>query len=145
MNAVDCPDGLARCSDGVVEVSRLAMIPQPCRGSAEQCTCPWERLRECEQGCVVEGVEVVLERGKALAQLCAPPPDAGPMARALSTTAPGGCEDEELYRCAGGAVVGCADHTVVGMCLQGCAVEGASVGVDMPVTREGAFAILCSR
>ena len=145
LNAVDCPDGLARCDDGVVEVSQLAMIPQPCKGGAEACRCPWERLRECEQGCVVEGVEVVAERGKAATQLCAPAADAGAFARSLRAVAPSDCDEEQLYRCAGGAVVSCVERVVVGTCVAGCSTEGASVGGDVTVTREAAFAILCSR
>jgi hypothetical protein len=33
----------------------------------------------------------------------------------------------------------------VGICVRGCFVEGASVDVEMTVSREAAFAILCSR
>jgi hypothetical protein len=145
MNSVDCPDGLARCNDGVVEVSRLTMIPQPCRGSPEQCACPWERVGECDQGCVVDDLEVVVERDRASKQLCAPEADAGAIARSLPVTSPSRCDEEELYRCSGGAVVACAEHAVVGVCVRGCAAEGASLGGDLAVSREAAFAILCSR
>ena len=145
LNAVDCPDGLARCNDGIVEVSRLAMISQPCRGTPEQCACPWERVGECDRGCVVDGLEVVAERDKASTQLCAPEPDAGVIARTLPVTSPSGCDEEQLYRCAGGAVVACAERAVVGMCVRGCVSEGASVGGELAVSREAAFAILCSR
>jgi hypothetical protein len=144
-NAVDCPDGLARCNGGVVEASRLAMISQPCRGTPEQCSCPWERVAECDRGCVVDGLEVIAERDTAGVQLCAPALDAGPPARALAVTSPGRCDEEQLYRCAGGAVVACAEGAVVGICVRGCFVEGASVDVEMTVSREAAFAILCSR
>jgi hypothetical protein len=143
LDALDCPDGLARCNDGVVEGSRLAMIPQRCRGTPEQCSCPWERLVECERGCVVEGIEVVAERDRAAVQLCAPPPDAGALARPVR--APGECDEDQLYRCAGGAVVSCAERAVVGVCARGCSTEGASIGGDVDVSREAAFAILCSR
>ena len=145
LNAVDCPDGLARCTEGVVESSRLARIPQPCRGTPEQCSCPWERLAECHRGCVVDGLEVVVEREKAGAQLCAPEADAGAMARTLAVTSPSRCDEEEAYRCAGGAVVSCSESAVVAICTRGCSVEGASVDREQPVSREAAFAILCSR
>ena len=145
LNAVDCPDGLARCNDGIVEVSRLAMISQPCRGTPEQCACPWERVGECDRGCVVDGLDVIMERLKASAQLCAPEVDAGAVARTLAVTSPSGCDEEQLYRCAGGAVVACAEGAVVGMCTRGCFAEGASVGGELAVSREAAFAILCSR
>jgi hypothetical protein len=143
LNATDCPDGLARCSEGVVEVSRLAMIPAPCRGTAEQCSCPWERVTECERGCVVDGLETVAGRSEAVTQLCAAPPDAGAFARPLH--APAGCEDGQLFRCSGGQVVSCAEGAVVGACARGCFAEGAALGDELPVSREAAFAILCSR
>jgi len=145
LNAVDCPDGLARCSDGVVEVSRLTMIPQPCRGTPEQCSCPWEREAECDQGCVVDGLMVIVDREKGSTQLCAPAADAGATARVLPVSSPSTCDEEQLYRCAGGAVVSCAESAVVGRCVRGCFTEGASVEGELPVSREAAFAILCSR
>jgi hypothetical protein len=145
LNAVDCPDGLARCNEGSVEASRLAMIAQPCRGSPEQCSCPWERVAECDRGCVVDGLEVVVEREKARVQLCAAEADAGAIARTLAVTSPARCEEEQLFRCAGGAVVACAESAVVGVCVRGCFAEGASVDGEQAVSREAAFAILCSR
>ena len=145
LNAVDCPDGLARCTGGIVEASRLTMVPQPCRGTPEQCACPWERVAECDRGCVVDGVVVVAEREKASVQLCAPEPDAGPRARTLPAASPGRCEEDELYRCASGAVVACTEGAVVGVCVHGCFAEGASVDREIDMSREAAFAILCSR
>jgi hypothetical protein len=145
MNAIDCPDGLARCSGGVVQVSRLASIPLPCTGPVEHCTCPWERATECELACAVDDVEVVLEAAKAGRQLCAPPQDATPFVRAMHAAATVGCDEEELYRCAAGAVVACAEKAVVATCVRGCATEGGSVGGEGVVSREAAFAILCSR
>ncbi len=142
VNAIDCPDGLARCTDGVVEVSRLTTIPQPCVGP-QGCACPWERAGDCEQGCVVEGATLMVDRPKALGQLCAPARDAGP--RVLSVLEPAECDEGQLYRCAEGTVVSCAQHAIVGRCEQGCATEGADIGDDVTVDREGAFAILCSR
>jgi hypothetical protein len=146
LNAIDCPDGLARCVDGVVEVSRLATIPQPCNqvgAGAAACACPWERAGDCDRGCVAEEATFVVDRDKALAQLCAPPPDAGP--KVLPALQPSDCDEAVLYRCAGGAVVACEQHTVVGRCERGCATEGGDIGVDVNIDREGAFAILCSR
>jgi hypothetical protein len=143
LNAIDCPDGLARCVEGVVEVSRLATIPMPCAGRAGGCECPWEREGDCDRGCVASGANVVMERDRALRQLCVQAPDGGPAVRA--TLEPADCDDEVLYRCAGGAVVSCAQRAVIGRCDRGCAMEGGDIGVDVPVDREGAFAILCSR
>ncbi len=144
MNAIDCPDGLARCVDGVVEVSRLATLPQPCSGSAEACECPWQRAGDCERACVVEGATLVVERGSAVRQLCAPLPEAGSHVVPVLQPAPD-CDEDVLYRCAAGAVTACAQHAVVARCEAGCAVEGSEIGDDVAIDREGAFAILCSR
>jgi hypothetical protein len=146
MNALDCPDGLARCTGGVVEASRLATIPQPCKEAPESCVCPWERLGACEGGCVADGLEVVVDRARALPQLCAPAVDSGTLAR-IATGAPqqADCDEDVAYRCSGGAVVACAEHRVAGVCERGCFAEGADVGGDVPLGREAAFAILCSR
>jgi hypothetical protein len=143
--AIDCPDGLARCNGGVVEVSRLATIPQPCKGSPERCACPWERAGECGAECVLDGLEVVVERARATTQLCAPAPDAGLLATPLAAPTPAACDDEQLYRCVGGVIVACSDRSIVATCVHGCSVEGAAIGDDLPVAREAAYAILCSR
>lgn len=146
MNAVDCPDGLARCSGGVVVASRLARIPQPCRGRPEQCTCPWDRVGDCDTRCVADELEVVVPRDRAVRQLCAPGGDAGALTRTPATgEAARGCEEGQLYRCAAGSVVACHDNAVAATCVRGCFEEGAAIDDDEPVEREAAFAILCSR
>ena len=89
VNAIDCSDGLARCVGGVVEVSRLATIPRPCRGAAGACECPWERAGDCDRGCVVEESTFVVDRSRATRQLCRPRPGrraegpCGPAARGV--------------------------------------------------------------
>lgn len=144
VHAVDCPDGLARCTDGVVEVSRLATIQQPC-SKAEGCTCPWERAGDCLGTCVASGATVVVDRSKALRQLCAPAGDDPPVSRSTPPQ-PADCGDDPvLYRCTGGDVVSCADHALVAHCLRGCVAAGGEIGDDSPMPREAAFAILCSR
>jgi hypothetical protein len=143
INAIDCTDGLARCVEGVVEVSRVATIPQPCNGKSGPCECPWERAGDCDLGCVADGATLVVDREKALAQLCAARPDAGPRVRPALQAAE--CDEDVLYRCAGGAVVSCEQHSVVALCERGCATEGGDIGIDVHVDRVGAFAILCSR
>lgn len=152
MNALDCPDGLARCTGGVVEASRLATIPQPCKAAPESCVCPWERLGACERGCVADGLEMVVDRAVALPQLCAPPVDSGTVAR-IATGAPqaADCDEDVAWRCSGGQVVACAERRVAGVCERGCFAEGAEIAAEGPretnetVRREAAFAILCSR
>ena len=113
--ATDCPDGLARCTGGVVETSRLAAIPEPCQGPPESCACPWERAGECGGACVAEGAEIVVDRARALAQLCAPGPGGGDLARPISQ--PADCDEDTRYRCSGGAVVSCAEHRAVALMM----------------------------
>jgi hypothetical protein len=145
MSARDCPDGLARCAGGVVEVSRLASIPEPCSAPPESCVCPWERLGECERGCVADGLEIAAERSVALPQLCAPSVDSGTPARIVTAAQAADCDEDVAWRCSGGAVVSCAEHRVAGVCNRGCFAEDTELGIDVPVGREAAFAILCSR
>ncbi len=146
---VDCPDGLARCEEGTVSVSRLATLPVPCSGPGSACTCPWEALEPCPAQCAADGVEVVVERARARTQLCAPGADAGAFAVAAAPSdAPDEretpCDEGDRYLCAAGRIVECAPRTVLGKCLRGCFTEGTSIGDD-GVSREAAFAILCSR
>jgi hypothetical protein len=160
LNAVDCPDGLARCEEGVVSASRLATVPMPCRSPSADCACPWDRVGECATGCLAEGAEVVLERARATAQLCEPAPNHASFANPLGSPPAGGspapaevdafgetgatCDEGDRYRCAGGRVVECASGSPVAQCVRGCSSEGASIDDDA-VSREAAFAILCSR
>ncbi len=170
LEVTDCPDGLARCEEGTVSVSRLATLPMPCQGPASACACPWEVAAACSGGCVAEGLELVVERAKAASQLCAPGPGAGggvfaaslsPPASGTSraSSAPDGgtsqvsaapdasdapCDEGDRYRCSSGRVIDCAAGLAVGRCVRGCFAEGTSIEDD-GVSREAAFAILCSR
>jgi hypothetical protein len=102
-------------------------------------------VADCDQGCEVDGVEVVIARTQAGAQLCAPPADAGALAHpTLPVPAAAPCQEEQRYVCAVGLVVECASGTSVALCMRGCYAEGASIDDD-GVRREAAFAILCSR
>jgi hypothetical protein len=146
VNGIDCPDGLARCRESYVEVSRLATIEQPCRGSAKQCVCPWERITWCPSGCVAERVEVVAEPDAASRQLCAPQADAGRIARSTGAPAPQtSCEEGQLFRCTRGVVVACRGGAPNAACLHDCFAEGAALNDDEPVTEWAATAILCAR
>jgi hypothetical protein len=169
LGATDCPDGLARCEEGTVSASRLATLPSsrmPCPGPAAECVCPWDPVGECGAGCAADGAEIVVERGLAVAQLCAPAPDAGSFAMPvvpaatppLATTPPPAgaapaaargepdrpCEEGDRYRCSDGRVVECASGRALARCVRGCFSEGTSIDDD-DVSREAAFAILCSR
>ena len=147
MNARDCPDGLARCTEGNVFVSRLAAIPQPCTRPPPQCECPWERVDTCATGCAAEGSEVAIEPPLAARQLCAAPADGAAAVLRLmgAQPAPFPCDDGQLYRCVDGDVIACHENAVVGRCARGCFASGASVEDGEPVSREAAFAVLCSR
>ena len=145
---IDCPDGIARCSGGVVEASRLATVGLPCHSAGSTCACPWDEIGICPAGCVSDGLEVAIDRTLAAVQLCAPASPAFDSTTEISiaagaTAAP--CEESELYRCVGGIVIDCAAHRVVAPCPHGCFAEGAFVDEDASVCREAAFAILCSR
>lgn len=146
LDAIDCADGLARCSGAVVEASRRTTLPWPCHGTLEQCACPWERVDDCGGRCVADGVEAVVPRDRAVRQLCAAEADAGPIGSpAVAGDTPRGCDEGQAYRCEGGVVTACSENAVVAHCLRGCAVEGAGLDDDVPVGREAAAAILCSR
>ena len=165
MNAVDCPDGLARCIGGVVEVSRVSHYELPCTGSPETCLCPWDSLGDCPRGCAAEGVEAVIPRDRAFVQLCAPDP-ADPteaFARPAPGVAPppGACETDGV-RCVGSLVVACRESAAPGAggaapgaadgvtartiatCLHGCAHEGDGIDEEA-VADEAAVRILCAR
>jgi len=86
-----------------------------------------------------------MERGVALAQLCAPALDASVSRATPTRVSPFGCDEGQAYRCATGIVASCAANAVVGACVHGCVAEGVSVEDDIAVSREAAFAILCSR
>jgi hypothetical protein len=146
LNAVDCPDGLARCTAGVVEVSLLTSIPQPCTPPSP-CSCPWSVQAYCEGACVAEGAEVVIERPLAARQLCAPSQPGGAVIRVTPAGPPthGVCEDGQLFRCSGADVVDCRENAIIGTCIRGCFAPDAYLEGDAPVSREAAFAILCSR
>jgi hypothetical protein len=89
---------------------------------------------------------VVLEPSLAVRQLCGLGPDAGPITGDPKSRAHSRCEDGQLYRCVGGEVVDCTGEWVIASCIRGCATEGTSIDDDgVPVRREAAFAILCSR
>jgi len=150
-NGVDCPDGLARCIGGVVEVSRVSHYALPCSGPAEACMCPWDSVGACPAGCAADGVEAVVPRERALAQLCASDP-AHPVARPVLPNAspPGACDDGVTgYRCLASIVVACtaSDAGVrpraVAACVHACAPGGDAIDED-DATDEGASRILCA-
>jgi hypothetical protein len=129
----------------MVSVSRLATIPLPCSAPPPACSCPWERVADCADRCTVEDLEVIIDRSLAPTQLCAPGPEAGVFARAIPPVrATITCEEGQRYVCSAGSTVECASGAVVGVCTHGCYVDGASIDDD-GVSREAAFAILCSR
>jgi hypothetical protein len=132
----DCPTGMARCVGGAVEVT--AGHPS-CTG----CPCAWQRLEVCEQGCVLEGVELVREPSAARS-LCKADKHASqpPMADAGSIECP---NEGERFLCRHGTIYACpkANPGVpVAVCAFGCVQEDEtleSVSVDISV----ATSIMC--
>lgn len=143
LSGVDCPEGLARCSSGIVSVSRAFHYSEPCKGPPEQCQCPWERLTDCPRGCAADGVEIDVPRHRAAAQLCAPAPDEI-FARSPSLDAKLAlCE--ATYMCTGGTVRACGPPpAAVATCTKGCAVDGQELEEE-GVTASAATALLCAR
>jgi hypothetical protein len=145
LSGVDCPDGVARCVGQTVQASRLYSYATPCSGPPETCSCPWDNVRGCERGCVVENDEVVMARDRAALQLCAPlaadvlskPPPQDLVFAAMLC-------DSASYRCNQGVVVKCGDGEPLALasCVRGCADEDTVVDDD-GVTRDQAIAILC--
>jgi hypothetical protein len=146
LNALDCPDGLARCRDGVVEVSVLATIPHPCAGAPESCVCPWTQLGTCGHACTVDGLELVVEREHAEAQLCAPAA-ADALSRAPDATTPLVPCDVRGYRCDGNVLEQCDDDgatpRALAVCTHRCAEPGGVIDAD-GVTGDQAVALLCA-
>ena len=165
LNGVDCPDGLARCVGGVVEVSRASHYTLPCTDPQAGCTCPWDSLGPCALGCAADGVEVVAAPERALAQLCATDP-ANPVARPIAEAAmpPGACEDvgattasrptaggpstpeERTYRCLASVVVTCSSFgggKAVAACAHGCFHDGDTLDEE-EADPESAARILCA-
>jgi hypothetical protein len=86
-----------------------------------------------------------MPRDRAVTQLCAPSGDAGALMGAVRPDSVAtACDEGERYRCQSGAVVGCGVNATLGSCVDGCVVEGQAINDD-GVSREAAFAILCSR
>jgi hypothetical protein len=89
---------------------------------------------------------VVIDPSLALRQLCAADADAGPIAYDATRPLKSTCEEGQRYRCIVGALADCAAGRTIATCIRGCVAEGAAIDDDgVPVRREAAFAILCSR
>jgi hypothetical protein len=158
LHEVDCPAGLARCVDGVIELSQAGRHPEPCSGSPESCLCPWSVVGRCDGACVAGDVAVPFTVSQAKAQLCAQGPMDAPVAAPpplgavapvqvargpSATPTPSPCEDER-YRCSDGRVIDCGGGRIVASCLRGCAVDGATLD-DESVGEAAAVLLLCSR
>lgn len=125
LNLTDCPDGLARCTDGRLEKSKLATVGP---GSV----CPWVPLG----GCPGECIEGVLVEEKNATQLCRM--EAGPWRESRSAAGAGDCHDSK-FECTMSRVIDCDAMQVVAVCTQGCAVDV----LDDEVAEGDAVTILC--
>ena len=145
LREVDCPAGLARCVEGAIQVSRAFRHPEPCKGVAEECACPWQLVGRCAGGCVADGVSLPLAAERAERQLCALVPTDPPVAEPppLGSSPPVSCSDEP-YRCVGSWVLACPARRVVAKCTRGCAEEGETLD-DPSVDDPAAVYLLCSR
>ncbi len=135
----DCPTGLARCTEGAVEITEG-------RVACPSCPCAWKRVKVCTRGCIAEDVTFVRD-ARFAETLCRatttgrfstnPPPDAG-------TDEP--CPNEgERFLCRRGMVFACpsASAVPVALCTHGCADEGETVA-DPSIDIAAATALMCS-
>jgi hypothetical protein len=149
LEGTDCSDGLARCVDDRVEVSRLAHLPHPCGSTPEgrgACACPWDAVARCDTGCAAAGLVALAEPDVASRQLCRP---------AAILSRPAFPADATPRICAGAAVV-CVDGIVricdeggrperlLAVCLHGCD-PGIAIDHGEGVIADGFSAILCRR
>ncbi len=152
LHGIDCPDGLARCVGGSVEVSRLARVPDPCVGRPAECACPWDVVATCPRGCVADELVVDITASLSATQLCALD-DGEAVARAITsaTRVAYECGEDDNHVCVAGTVAHCelsvADGArrarPVATCLLGCADDGATLE-DIVDDRQ-ATALLCAR
>jgi hypothetical protein len=158
--SLDCPAGLARCEDGIVEASAAAIVRPDCQGAA--CACPWESIGRCATACVADGVEVVVPTELARVQLCRDglPPTArdddakfGTVAREAAPDAMdrGPCDDGERFVCDRGVLYACsavagdeARLRPIAECVWGCVGDAEALD-DEGVRPLAAAALLCRR
>jgi hypothetical protein len=150
LGGTDCSDGLARCTDGNVEISLMGHVPHPCAAPKERsaaCACPWKVAGRCSAGCVSEGLEVAAAPEVALVQLCAPVEAVSRPVLATEATVVTICADDGVS-CVDGIVRSCAARgqpaQLVSVCVHGCA-PGATLDPDDLRTGNGPAAILCRR
>lgn len=148
----DCSDGLVRCVEDRVEVSRLAHLPHPCGSLTEgrgACVCPWDTVARCPSGCAAPGLVALGDADAGSRQLCRP--DAIVARPVLPGDQVAGspriCGDSSVA-CRDGVVRICDEpgrpERLVAVCLDGCE---AGIGIDHgeSVIDDGVAAILCRR
>lgn len=148
----DCSDGLVRCVEDRVEVSRLAHLPHPCGSLTEArgaCACPWDTVARCPNGCAAQGLVAVGDADAGARQLCRP---SSSVMRPLLPGDPAASSP----RICGEASVACRDDVVrvcdepgraerlVAVCLHGCE-PGIGIDHGESAIDDGVAAILCRR
>jgi hypothetical protein len=132
----DCPTGLARCTEGAVEITTG-------RESCANCPCEWKRVKVCDKGCIAPDVELVRDPSAA-ETLCKGLP--------VSATTPAAdagddvCPNEgERFLCRHGTVYACpgASAVPVATCTNGCADDGETLA-DANVDIASASALMCA-
>jgi hypothetical protein len=147
MNEVDCPAGLVRCVEGIIEVAKASRHPEPCKEGSEGCACPWLRVGRCEHGCVSDGVGISFQGART--QVCLPGAEdplvgvSPPLGAASPSRPPTPCGGE-LFRCDHSMVIACAPQRVLANCLRGC-VEEPSTLDDEAIGEAAAVNLLCAR
>jgi len=152
LSGTDCSDGMVRCVQGRIEVSRLAHLPHPCgdpnalekRGA---CTCPWDVIGQCSSGCAEDALEVLATADAGAAKVCRAD---GPVARPIlpgDPFEPSVCSFEGV-QCADGIIRHCdgagRPSRAIALCFSGC---DPAVGIDhgAPANPDGVSMILCRR
>lgn len=136
-----CPGGIAKCSSGIVLVSKSEK-PQAC--SPEGCRCSWNEVGRCNAGCVVEGLEVEMSREKAASQLCLDGPDRSVAQANDSPDSLAEACDGPGAACHEGMLASCHDDggvTLLGRCNCAAAIVFSEVAERDPAV---AARILCS-
>jgi hypothetical protein len=127
---IDCAPGVARCKNGVVEVSVAAMVPL-----AQ--ACPFAKQGVCAQRCIADGVDVVANPDVAAARLCV---SDTPRTEQLVATWPTALGAAEELRCEDGVVrTNTSDPWIIARCRRGCAAaeftpEGLSPAIAAELT-----------
>jgi hypothetical protein len=135
----DCAPDLVRCQHGSLMRSLGGFVPESCAGSVEQCSCPWTPAGQCQQGCIVDDLEVTLAADAGPTQLCV-----GASAAIVGGAMPDGvaCDEDREIVCQKSAVVRCERPLrLLATCTHSCALSELPAETD----DRAAIALACRR